>query len=448
MKFQNIGIFLGLLLLLTACRGQEIDSIPTTLTSSPRPTNTIQLTLTSTLIPTITVTPTPDACSKQTVPAEALLPELSEVHQNKLIAIGAGSPKNQGEIFITDIDGQNLKDITNHSADDIGLDWSPDGKRISFLSNRNEKDTNKCDGASNDCQYELFTVNPDGTGLRQITKGDTFGYAWSPDGKQIAFFREVKLNLSSPNPDTLFLYDIYIINSDGTNLINLTNSPGSYFGGPLWSPDGKKIAFLSDDVAIHPYSINIINSDGTDFFAYSDSKAYEIVWALDGNALITLMSTPLTNNFSDTDIYKLKTDLTDIERLTFTPNSLKQNLTLSPNGKWLAYHSLSNENNASPPVFCDQIRVINTETLQDYFVYDAQDVGKASIEANMPPNPYYDSLSIQSIQWMPDNRQLLFNQFVTYDVIFGEFKVSFNIKLDGTGLKQFGERSGSHSIQP
>jgi dipeptidyl aminopeptidase/acylaminoacyl peptidase len=182
-----IDVFLALSLLLTACRGQEIDLTPADLVLSSHPTSTILPTLTSTPIPTIAVTPTPDACSKQTIPAEALLAERSGLPQNKLIALGAGSPKNQGEIFITDIDGKNLKDITNHPADDIGPDWAPDGERISFLSNRN--DAAECNEAGHACQYELFTVNPDGTGLRQITRGYTpSNYAWSPDGKKNCIF--------------------------------------------------------------------------------------------------------------------------------------------------------------------------------------------------------------------------------------------------------------------
>jgi hypothetical protein len=76
-------------------------------------------------------------------------------------------------------------------------------------------------------------------------------------------------------------------------------------------------------------------------------------------------------------------------------------------------------------------------------------VENAALEAGMGTiAPSYDTLSIQSIQWMPNGVQLLFNQMVRYDLIFGEFDDSFSIQLDGTRLRQFGERSGSHSIQP
>ena len=441
MKFPKLCVFLGLMVMLMACSEQEIASTPrifATLTSSQQPTSTIQPTLTSIPIPTITLTPIPDACSKQTVPMDMLLPESTGVSQDKLIALGAGGLDKEREVFITDMNGHIIKNITNHLADDINPEWSPDGKRIAFLSNRNGKTAAWCNGASDDCMYQLFSVNRDGTGLRQITEDWTFQYTWSPDGKQIAFLRAVKSDAAS-YPNDPFLYGIYIINSDGTNLRNLTNSPGFYPYGPIWSPDGTKIVFLSGDIAAHPNSINVINSDGTEFSTYSDLKANEITWTGESNSLLF---TSQPDNLLRNDIYKLRIDLSQIQRLTFTPDTRKEHIALSPDSKWLAYHSQTWDK-------CDQIRVINIETAQNYFVYDASDVEKAKLEISRGTiAPSYDTLSIQSIQWIPDSRELLFNQVVRFGVIFGEFDETFSIQLDGTVLREFGERRGSHSIQP
>lgn len=427
--------------MLMACSGQEVIStteILATLTVSPLPTKTIQSTLTPTPIPTITLTPTPDTCSKQTIPADMLLPLSTEVNQEKLIALSTGTQDNEREVFIMGMDGKIIRSITNHPADDIAPQWSPDGKRIAFLSNRNGKITTWCNGASDDCMYQLFSVKPDGTGLRQITKDWTFQYSWSPDGKQIIFLRAVKSD-ASPYPNDPFLYEIYAVNSDGTNMHNLTNFPG-FYGKPVWSPDGTKIAFDSGDIATHPNSINVISNDGTELAIYSDLQAYEVTWTADSGSLL-FASQPDSN--LDNDIYKIKIDLSNFQKLTFSTDTRKEHLVVSPDGKWLAYHSFQAWDK------CDQIRAINIETGQDYFVYDAHDVKKAELNPNRGTiSASYHGLSVQTIQWMPNGNQLIFNQVVYFEGIFGEYEETYSIRLDGTELKVFGDRSGSYSFQP
>ncbi len=88
----------------------------------------------------------------------------------------------------------------------------------------------------------LFTMNPDGTSVRRLTKPD-WGFAdsdpwWSPDGKKVVFERD---DLAADNAD------LWLINADGTGLRRLTDcnaDPGC--GGnftPAWTPDGHTIVF-------------------------------------------------------------------------------------------------------------------------------------------------------------------------------------------------------------
>ena len=115
----------------------------------------------------------------------------------------------------------------------------------------------------------MFTINPDGTGERQITDPPT-GFVdrnpdVSPDGRRIAFEREGKH------------YDeIFVVNVDGSRLTQLTrNAPGEVcdFGGtcsgsPAWSPNGRQIAFrrasgpIQDDL-IENQGIFVMNADGS-----------------------------------------------------------------------------------------------------------------------------------------------------------------------------------------
>lgn len=108
-----------------------------------------------------------------------------------------------------------------------------------------------CDDAG-PCNPHVFIMNPDGTGLRQLTfKSNSAGYhgelspAISPDGTMVAFLTNI-----NTAPDTTHPNEIYLVNADGTNMRQLTpfqtdpngNSQG-YVSGFAWSPNSKALAY-------------------------------------------------------------------------------------------------------------------------------------------------------------------------------------------------------------
>jgi Tol biopolymer transport system component len=116
--------------------------------------------------------------------------------------------------------------------------WSPDGRRIAFVSDRS--------GSA-----EVYVMSADGSGQRRLTRhAKPKELAWSPDGRMLAFGSHAR---GGPR-------DVYVMNADGTGLLNLTPGPG---GGEAlsWSPDGRKIGFRS--LRDGSGEIYVVNVDGT-----------------------------------------------------------------------------------------------------------------------------------------------------------------------------------------
>ena len=106
-----------------------------------------------------------------------------------------------------------------------------------------------------DGDRDIYVMNPDGSDLIQLTHNETNDYfpVWSPDGSQIAFY-----SIRDGNRQ------IYVMNADGSNQVRLTTRSDIQDGVPSWSPDGSQIAFLSGpNVEWARSELYLMNADGS-----------------------------------------------------------------------------------------------------------------------------------------------------------------------------------------
>ncbi|VTS06651.1 DPP IV N-terminal domain-containing protein [Tuwongella immobilis] len=199
---------------------------------------------------------------------------------------GTGNPFYQ--IFVQDLANGRARRISPGIGRTTCAYFTPDGKQVMFASSHLDPEAKKQQQAEYvqreddrkkgvrrryswdfDPYMDIFVGDPDGGNLRNIT--NTKGYdaegSFSPDGKQIVFCSNRDGNL-----------ELYIMNSDGSQVRKLTNAPGCYNGGPFFSPDGKKVIFRSDRKEKERLQLYVINTDGTGEKALTNDDQW-IYWA-------------------------------------------------------------------------------------------------------------------------------------------------------------------------
>jgi TolB protein len=232
------------------------------------------------------------------------------------------------EIFVINADGSGLRRLTRNAVPDGHAAWSPDGRKIAYLSWRHGT------GA------DVFVMNADGSDQRSLTRkpGNEVDPAWSPDSRAIVFTAVppgqplwVGGSRSASGP----YRDVYVVNADGSNQRNLTHTREAEEYAAAYAPDGRTIAFAAYDGS--STRTFVINADGSGKRALTpDITETSVSWSPDGRKIA----------FFDAGISVVNTDGSGLRRLARNVAFFDQSW--SPDGHKLIFVRLSHPKKMRP----------------------------------------------------------------------------------------------------
>ena len=221
------------------------------------------------------------------------------------------------DIYVIDADGANPQRLTDHPAYDGSVLWSPDGSKLAFTSGRS--------GSS-----KLYTINADGSGLKRLTTSeaqeDEANHAWSPDGKQLAFVTITTNRQLS----------VWVTNSNGGTPEQLTKPANANATQPVWSPDGSELAYVESKKGRSNLRIMTLASKAVRNLTDDNFRSSRPTWTPDGSHVVF---ESLRAGGARTDLFMIPSNGGEAVNLTTTPANEDMDGTVSGNGQQLAYVS-------------------------------------------------------------------------------------------------------------
>jgi tol-pal system beta propeller repeat protein TolB len=309
----------------TGCGGGEVSPTaapqPTattkpTNTPEPTPTDTPKPTSTNTPEPTPTDTPEPTPTNTpEPTPTDTPEPTVApSTGERRIIFASNREDPERLNLYTISPDGSNITLVPTGLNHAFHPDWSPDGNKIAFWSDDTGEEL-------------IYTTYADGSNLAQITDFSSAVPDWSPDGTRLVFQSDHR-NEPKDTPD------LYVIDANGENLVEILDAPDVPDYSAQWSPDGSQILFVSRRTGKD--ELFRMKADGTGIVQVSDSKdaVTSGIWSPDGTRIAFVYGAgPVTN------LYAVDPDgISNVVRLTKDKHTNK-NPAWSPDGERLVFVS-------------------------------------------------------------------------------------------------------------
>ena len=220
-------------------------------------------------------------------------------------------------IWMMNPDGGGKKQVTTTFTQALHPSLSPDGLQVAFST--------KDSGA-----WRIHIIKLDGSGLRRFTYFSSAVPHWSPDGQRMVFN-------SDHDDEPTDTPDLWAMGLDETNLVELVDSPPTKDFNGQWSPDGERLLFVSDRSG--NFDLFVMNIDGSDLTRLTSDRAgdYNPQWSPDGekiifvsersgNADLFVMDSDGSDRAGHLDLWMIRADgshptqITNDEALDFHPD--------------------------------------------------------------------------------------------------------------------------------
>jgi Tol biopolymer transport system component len=283
-------------------------------------------------------------------------------------------------VYVMNADGSGKRRVTTHALTWPGvgvsdLTWSPDAREIAFSRGATHTD--------------IYAAKVDGSGERRLTHGPARmkhaggkpihngNPVWSPDGKKIAFARIGDQGI--PTPET----GLYVMNAYGSDQRRLARHN---FGSGLWSPDGRKLAFLG----FSPRRLNlyVINADGSGLRRLTRGSWVLFSWSPDGRRIAFVKRVRCDWKCSrNSELWLMNADGRG-QRRVVQGQQISAAPTWSPDGQTLMYESSHRPSPSNPR--------LRYWWLSELFRVNVDGSGKRRLAYGAQP------------VWSPDGKQILF----------------------------------------